>query len=80
MVPGDLVRPKYGFIAKDVFEAETMFPALVEWADRWTELTGRPVVPALFPSAGPPDTSAAGVSSHFRESDWRIRPERSDPQ
>jgi hypothetical protein len=75
---GNLVHPKYGFISKEVFKA--MFPALWEWADRWTEQTGRPVVPALFPSSGPPDTTSAGVSSHFRESDWHIHPEGRDSQ
>jgi len=75
---GDLVHRKYGFIDKDTFKA--MFPELWEWAADWTERTGRPVVPALFSSGGPPDTSAAGVSSHFREHDWLIHPEGSDPQ
>ncbi|OBF46957.1 toxin glutamine deamidase domain-containing protein [Mycolicibacterium monacense] len=68
---GDLVHPKYGFISKRVFGQ--MFPNLWEWAEEWTERTGRPVVPALFAGDGPPDTSASGVSSHFRESDWHIR-------
>lgn len=58
---GDLVHPKYGFINKKVFGQ--MFPSLWEWAENWTERTGRPVVPALFPGDGPPDTSASGVSS-----------------
>lgn len=75
---GDLVHRKYGFIVKEIFE--DMFPSLWAWVDEWTERTGRPVVPALFPSPGPPDTSSAGVSSHFRESDWRILPEGSAPQ
>jgi hypothetical protein len=75
---GDLVHPKYGFISKKVFEK--MFPGLWEWAEQWSERTGRPVVPALFSGTGPPDTSSTGVSSHFRESDWRIQPEGSDPQ
>ncbi len=70
---GDFINPKYGFIDKDTFR-ET-FPSLREWASHWKAETGRPVVPALFPGGGPPDTSAAGVSSHFRESDWRIHPE-----
>lgn len=71
--PSEFIHPKYGFVNKGTFES--MFPNLWEWAGRWTEETGRPVVPALFPSAGPPDTSVAGVSSHFRESDWQIHPE-----
>ena len=74
---GDLVHRKYGFISKKVFEK--MFPGLWEWAEQWSERTGRPVVPALFPSSGPPDTSSTGISSHFRESDWGIQPEGSDP-
>jgi hypothetical protein len=80
--PGDLFHHKYGFIEKDVFDDEAMFPALSQWADRWTELTGRPVVPALFPGSGPPDRSSIGigVSAHFRDSDWRIQPDGSDPQ
>jgi hypothetical protein len=73
---GDLVHRKYGFINKKIFEKT--FPGLFDWAEEWTERTGRPVVPALFSGSGPPDTSAAGVSSHFRESDWRIHPEGSD--
>jgi hypothetical protein len=75
---GDLVHRKYGFIVKEIFE--DMFPSLWEWVDEWTERTGRPVVPALFPSSGPPDTSSAEVSSHFRDSDWRILPEGSATQ
>jgi hypothetical protein len=75
---GDLINRKYGFITKETFKA--MFPDMWQWAAEWTERTGRPVVPALFSSSGPPDTSAAGVSSHFRESDWLIHPEGSDPQ
>lgn len=72
----DLVHPKYGFISKKTFEK--LFPALWEWAEEWTERTGRPVVPALFPSSGPPDTSSTGVSSHFRDSDWLILSEGDD--
>lgn len=75
---GSLTNRKYGFVVKELFN--DMFPALWEWVDEWTERTGRPVAPALFPSSGPPDTSAGGVSSHFRESDWQIRPEGSAPQ
>jgi hypothetical protein len=75
---GDLVHRKYGFINKRVFG--DMFPALRDWASEWTQRTGRPVVPALFPSSGPPDTTSAGVSSHFRDSDWLIHPEGNDPQ
>ncbi|WP_396912353.1 hypothetical protein [Mycolicibacterium sp.] len=74
---GDMVNSKYGFIRKVIFG--DMFPTLWEWADRWTAQTGRPVAPALYPTAGPPDTSAGGVSSHFRASDWRISPEESEP-
>ncbi|MBN3459629.1 hypothetical protein JNN96_36975 [Mycobacterium sp. DSM 3803] len=73
---GDMVNSKYGFIRKVIFG--DMFPTLWEWAERWTAQTGRPVVPALFPTAGPPDTSAGGVSSHFRASDWRILPEEGE--
>jgi hypothetical protein len=67
-----LFNRKYGFVVKEVFEE--LFPGLWEWADRWTERTRRPVVPALFPSSGPPDTSSEKVSSHFRDSDWHIYP------
>lgn len=74
----NFVHPKYGFISKRTFEK--MFPSLWEWAEEWTVQTGRPVVPALFPSAGPPDTSFTGVSSHFRDSDWLILSEEIDPQ
>lgn len=74
---GGLVHRKYGFVVKEIFE--DMFPSLWEWADEWTERTGRPVVPALFSNLGPPDTSSSGVSSHFRESDWRMHPEGTEP-
>ncbi|MFS0897845.1 toxin glutamine deamidase domain-containing protein [Mycolicibacterium litorale] len=74
---GDLINRKYGFVNKNIFQK--MFPSLWEWAEDWTDRTGRPVVPALFTSAGPPDTSSSGVSSHFRESDWRIQSEGNDP-
>ncbi|MHC9292580.1 putative adhesin [Mycobacterium sp. LTG2003] len=75
---GSLVHPKYGFVDKQVFKA--LFPALWEWATDWTERTGRPVVPALFPGSGPPDTSSVGVTSHFRESDWHIRHDGTSPE
>jgi hypothetical protein len=75
---GDLFHREYGFVSKRVFK--DMFPALWEWAHEWSARTGRPVAPALFPSSGPPDTSSEKVSSHFRESDWRIFSERSLPQ
>jgi hypothetical protein len=75
---GDLMNQKYGFIDKRLFKS--MFPALWQWATEWEGRTGRPVVPALFASSGPPDTTSTGVSSHFRQSDWRIYPEGSDPQ
>lgn len=75
---GDLLSHKYGFVKKAVFQ--DLFPSLWKWADDWTERTGRPVVPALFPSAGPPDTSWSSVSSHFRDSDWRIDEEGDAPQ
>jgi hypothetical protein len=74
---GDLFHPDYGFVGKKTFKA--MFPALWQWADRWSEITGREVAPALFPSSGPPH-QPEGVSAHFRESDWLIHPEGSDPQ
>jgi hypothetical protein len=74
---GDLFHRKYGFLDKDTFRER--FPALMEWAERWSELTGREVAPALFPSSGPPH-HPEGVSAHFRESDWRIQPEGNDPQ
>jgi hypothetical protein len=75
---GYMFHRKYGFVVKEIFE--DMFPSLWEWVDEWTERTGRPVVPALFQSSGPPDTSSEKVSSHFRESDWRILPEGSAAQ
>jgi hypothetical protein len=75
---GNLMNQKYGFIDKRLFK--NMFPALWHWATEWEGRTGRPVVPALFASSGPPDTTSTGVSSHFRESDWRIYPEGSEPQ
>ena len=78
--PGNLFNSKYGFVVKEIFE--DMFPGLWEWADEWTARTGRPVVPALFPGSGPPDTSSIGkgVSSHFRDSDWPIQPDGSNSQ
>jgi hypothetical protein len=75
---GDLFHREYGFVSKRVFK--DMFPTLWEWAREWSARTGRPVAPALFPSSGPPDTSSEKISSHFRESDWRIHSERSLPQ
>lgn len=73
---GALVHPKYGFINKDIFEE--MFPSLWSWVEDWSDATERPVVPALFPSSGPLDTSSTGVSSHFRETDWLIEAEESE--
>ena len=69
----EFINTKYGFVDKKTFEK--MFPSLWEWVERWEAETGRPVVPALFPGTGPPDTSAIGISSHFRGSDWLINPE-----
>ncbi|MEW2383131.1 toxin glutamine deamidase domain-containing protein [Micromonospora sp. NPDC047707] len=65
-----VVNKTYGFVTKKI--ARLCFPALFAWADEYTRLLGRDVVPAIFTGAGPPDRSHLGVSSHFRDSDWRI--------
>ena len=72
-----LLSRKYGFLDKDV--ARDAFPGLYEWAKQQSQALGRPVVPAIFPSAGPPDHSATSpVSAHFRDTDWRLQPPEGD--
>ena len=67
-----LMHPKYDFADKGAVEAA--FPELYAWKDRWEELLGREVEPALFGSEGPPDKSGvgSGISTHFRDRDWII--------
>lgn len=69
--PDTLINPKYGFLNKET--ARETFPALGEWARRWEQNLGREVNPAVFQSSGPPDNSP-GISAHFQDSDWIIRP------
>jgi hypothetical protein len=67
----ELLHPKYGFVRKEI--AESAFPNLYSRASEQSSTLGRPVMPAVFPGSGPPDTSGSGgPSSHFRETDWRI--------
>jgi hypothetical protein len=69
----ELLHPKYGFVRKEI--AESAFPELYANASEQGAALGRPVVPAVFPGSGPPDTSGSGrPSSHFRDTDWLIRP------
>lgn len=85
---GEFINPKHGFVHKKCFEKT--FPEVAEWANResrafevdpWAEPHThqfyREVVPALFTSAGPPDKSP-GVSSHFRETDWKLERHRTE--
>ncbi len=67
-----LIDPDYGYVNEDL--AQLTFRDLYARADELTALLGREVVPVLFPEGGPPDTSATGISSHFRPDDWRIEP------
>ncbi|MEH0933839.1 toxin glutamine deamidase domain-containing protein [Micromonospora psammae] len=69
-----VVNKQYGFVTKKL--ARRCFPALFDWAERCSRELGRDVVPAIFPSSGPPDRSGAGVSSHFRGTDWIIEDSR----
>lgn len=67
-----LMHPKYDFADKDALREA--FPALLAWKERWEEVLGREVAPALFGSDGPPDKSGvgSGISTHFRDRDWMI--------
>ncbi|MBQ1074639.1 hypothetical protein KBX06_15895 [Micromonospora sp. C31] len=69
-----VVNKSYGFVTKKV--ARKCFPALFAWAEEYSKLSGREVVPAVFPGVGPPNRSADGVSSHFRPADWIIEDNR----
>ncbi|MET9556327.1 hypothetical protein [Streptomyces sp. NPDC006645] len=66
------IHRKYNFVNRTA--VREAFPDLVKWATVWEERLGRGVVPSVFPSSGPPDTSQKGngVSTHFRNSDWVV--------
>lgn len=68
--PGPLVHPKYGFLNKNAVEFSC--PELIEWSERYTALFDRLVTIACFDEGGPSRRSR-GVSSHFRDNDWRIQ-------
>ncbi len=63
----------YNFAKKDLVEAA--FPNLYLFSLRFSDAVRRHVSLAVFPSSGPPDTSAEDptLSAHFRPDDWRIR-------
>lgn len=66
---GQFISPRYGFVNKECFR--DTFPALTRWANSQGGRTGRKVMPALFASSGPKDSSP-DVSSHFRSTDWIV--------
>jgi hypothetical protein len=61
----------HGYLDKDA--VRLAFPNLDEWADRWTNELEREMSYAVFPSLGPDDTTATGISVHYRSSDWVIQ-------
>lgn len=61
--------PAYSFIRKDIVVEAA--PRVTEWALRMSDVMGRGVTVAAFPSCGPPD-SGRPASSHFRDSDWLL--------
>lgn len=65
-------HPNYNFIVKRLFEA--VCPFLTLWAAHASDVLGRNIVIAAFPSSGPPDCSASigGLSAHFRDGDWLV--------
>lgn len=60
----------YDFVEKDLLEKTC--PFLVKWAFLRSDILGRQVTLAVFPSEGPPNRVAShgSLSSHFRASDW----------
>jgi hypothetical protein len=67
---GEVPVQGHGYLSKDVMEQA--FPRLQTWADQWSQVFGRHVSQAVFPSSGPWDTSATGISVHFKETDWIV--------
>jgi hypothetical protein len=59
----------YGFIRKHIVKA--VAPAIDYWADEQSAIHHRRVAVAVFPAEGPPPC-AGTLSSHFRETDWKI--------
>ncbi len=75
---GDFIHPHYDFVNKRV--AAKSFPALAEWRRDWEQRTGREVSPALFGSAGPPESAdGSNLTAHFRDTDWIINTPRRRP-
>ncbi|MFE3512329.1 hypothetical protein [Streptomyces sp. NPDC059129] len=66
------IHQKYKFVNRTA--VREAFPNLEKWMSVWKERLGRPVVPSLFPSSGPPDKTqeGTGVSTHYRDSDWLV--------
>ncbi|HZV72341.1 MAG TPA: hypothetical protein VFF79_01380 [Conexibacter sp.] len=62
----------YNFMRKDLVDYE--FEHLYRFSLRQFDALGRHVNIAVFPSCGPPDTTAVvgPLSAHFRRSDWRV--------
>jgi len=61
----------HGYLNKDV--VRDAFPNMDRWADRWSDELEREMSYAVFPSRGPDDTTATGISVHYRNSDWIIQ-------
>jgi hypothetical protein len=60
---------RYDFVKHALFEMA--FPPVYRWSKLEQRRLNREVAPALFKGSGPPDKSP-GVSSHFRDTDWRL--------
>jgi hypothetical protein len=67
---GELFIKGHGYLNKAVVR-ET-FPLLDDWATSWSARLGREVSHGVFSGSGPFDTSATGISVHYRESDWIV--------
>lgn len=61
---------RYNFIRKDL--VTDACPSLALWATLQTDILGRAVTIAAFPSSGPPRPTSTDdrLSSHFKDSDW----------
>jgi hypothetical protein len=66
---GDFIKG-HGYLNKVV--VRDAFPQLDAWATSWSERLGREVSHGVFSGSGPFDTSATGMSVHYRESDWIV--------
>ena len=62
----------YNFVRKDIID--DVCPFLRLWAIKQTSIHRRLVTIAVFPSAGPPNrvSTVGPLSSHFRQTDWRL--------